>query len=358
MKTTIIAEVGVNHNGSLDKALQLVDAAADSGADIVKFQTFKAESLASKEANKAEYQKKTTDASESQLSMLKKLELDYKSHFKLLDHCKKRGIQFLSTAFDIESLEFLINELDLKLLKISSGDLTNAPLILSHAISRSEIILSTGMSDLNEIEDALSVIAFGLLSDRSRVRPSLKAFREAYLSSEGRELLKNKVTLLHCTTEYPAPLSDINLIAMQTMRDRFNLDVGYSDHSEGLLVPIAAVASGASIIEKHLTLDKNDIGPDHQASIEPKELKEMVDSIRDIEVIMGQGLKVPQKSELKNIQIARKSLVAKTSIKAGENFSSFNLTTKRPATGKSPLHYWDLLDKKSNKDYEADEVIK
>ena len=358
MSTLVIAEAGVNHNGDLQKAFQLVDAASEAGADIVKFQTFTAENLSTAKAEKANYQKKTTDSSESQFSMLKKLELDKDSYFKLQDYCNQKAIKFLSTAFDFDSLKFLLDDLSLNLLKISSGDLTNAPLVLSHAVSGKDIILSTGMSNLNEIKTALSVISYGYLNQNLDLKPSIEDFKKAYNSSEGKDLLEEKVTLLHCTTEYPAPLKDINLDAINTLKEYFKLKVGYSDHSEGLLVPIAAAAVGATVIEKHLTLNKNDIGPDHKASIEPDELKRMISRIRDIEVIKGDGIKEPRESEMGNIRIARKSIVARKIIKAGEIFTKDNITLKRPSEGLDPINYWEILGKESIRDYEIDEVIK
>ena len=358
MSTIVIAEAGVNHNGDLQKAFQLIDAASEAGADIVKFQIFKAENLATTSAEKANYQKITTNASESQFSMLKKLELDNESYFKLQEYCHQKEIDFLLTAFDFDSLKFLLDELRLKMLKISSGDITNAPLVLSHAVSGRDIILSTGMTNLNEVETALSVISYGYLNQNIDSKPSIEDFKKAYNSSEGKDFLKEKVILLHCTTEYPAPLKDINLDAMNTLKDHFKLKVGYSDHSEGLLVPIAAAALGAKVIEKHITLNKNDIGPDHKASLEPDQFKRMVLSIRDVEILKGDGIKKPRESELDNITIARKSIFAKKIIKSGEIFTEDNIALKRPCEGLNPIMYWEILGKEATRDYEADEVIK
>lgn len=354
----IIAEAGVNHNGDEDMALKLVDAAVSAGADAIKFQTFKAENLVTRNAPKAHYQKKSTNATESQLEMLKRLELSHEAHHKILTYCKKNSIEFLSTAFDLESLDFLVNDLKLTTLKIPSGEITNGPLILAHARTGRNLIVSTGMARMEEIEDALGVIAFGYMNQVDSVlRPSRVAFEKAYASIDGQTLLQEKVTILHCTTEYPAPLHEINLNAMSTMRDVFDLNVGYSDHSKGIIVPIAAAALGANLIEKHFTLDNSLPGPDHQASLEPKELKGMVEAIRAVEQVMGNGLKAPMPSETRNLTTARKCLVAAERIKKGELFSENNLSAKRPATGKSPMEYWHLIGQKSQQDYLPDEVI-
>ncbi|HHF2880045.1 N-acetylneuraminate synthase [Vibrio diabolicus] len=354
--TVIIAEAGVNHNGSRELAFKLIDAAKDAGADIVKFQTFKAKNLASKVAHQAEYQVENTKREESQLAMLKRLELPYDLHHELIDYCEEIGIEFLSTAFDSESLDFLVNDLGLKTLKLPSGEITNAPLILEHAKTGCDIILSTGMATLAEVEDALSVIAFGLTQDKN-AKPSITAFREAYASSEGQIALQEKVTILHCTTEYPAPMDEINLRAMDTLGASFGLRAGYSDHSEGITIPIAAVARGAVLIEKHFTLDKTMEGPDHKASLEPDELKLMVDAIRNVEIALGSGVKAPTVSEIKNKSVARKSLVALDSIAVGDSFTTNNLTVKRPGTGISPFRYWDILGSVAQKTYEQDEEI-
>jgi len=356
MSVLIIAEAGVNHNGDPDLAYQLIDAAVEAGVDFVKFQTFKADCLVTQSAAKASYQKETTDRNENQYEMLKRLELSYEFHLDLIKYCDLKNIQFLSTAFDHESLGFLSKDLNLKVLKVSSGDITNAPLILEHARTMKNIILSTGMSTLGEIEDALGVLAFGFLDNK--LDPSRTAFRDAYISSAGRALLKEKVTLLHCTTEYPAPPEDINLKVMDTLSKAFGLNVGYSDHSDGISVPIAATALGACVIEKHFTLDKNMEGPDHKASLEPDELKRMVDGIRMIEKALGCGIKIPQSSELDNIKIARKSLVTVENIKKGDKFTVDNLGVKRPGNGISPMEYWDVINTESRTDYGIDEVLK
>ena len=353
-KVIIIAEAGVNHNGDEELAFKLVDAAVDAGADIVKFQTFKTENIVTKDAPKAGYQKISSPSSESQYTMLKKLELSHEMHYKLASYCDDKGIQFLSTAFDFDSLHFLLNNLGLKVLKIPSGEITNGPLILSHARTKSDLIVSTGMATVDEIEDALGVIAFGFLNGKS---PNRDAFKAAYHSNAGQEILREKVTLLHCTSEYPAPFEDINLNAMLTMKTKFDLPIGYSDHSQGITVPIAAASLGAVIIEKHFTLDKKMLGPDHASSLEPNELKAMVEAIRVIELVLGDGVKKPGASELNNRNITRKSLVAATNIEEGEIFTSENVSIKRPGTGIQPLHYWDVLGRKSTKSYLADELL-
>ena len=352
--TYIIAEAGVNHNGSLDMAKKLVEVAAEAGADAVKFQSFKADKLVSRLAPKAEYQIKATDAGESQHEMLHKLELDTQTHNTLIGHCKACGIEFLSTPFDPESVDLLAKHYDLSCIKISSGDITNAPLLLKIAQTGKAAILSTGMSTLGEIEDALGVLAFGYLGN---TRPSLANFRAAYSSSEGKAAVKEKIKLLHCTTEYPAPFVDVNLRAMDTLISAFGLPVGYSDHTVGIAVPIAAAARGAAIIEKHFTLDQTLPGPDHKASLEPIELKQMVDAIRVVEQVLGSGRKHPAPSELKNVGVARKSLVAECAITAGEPLTVNNLAVKRPGNGLSPMQYWEVLGRKANRDFVADERI-
>ncbi len=351
----IIAEAGVNHNGSIDMAKQLIDVAVKAGADAVKFQTFNAEKCISRFALKADYQTKTTNAGESQLDMVRKLELDEAAHELLIDHCQKRGIQFLSTPFDTESVDLLASKYNLPCLKLPSGEITNAPLLLKAAETGKRIILSTGMSTLGEVETALAVLAFGYT--RSGEKPSLESFQEVYYSDPGQKALKEKVVLLHCTTEYPAPFEDVNLRVMDTLRSAFGLPVGLSDHTPGIAIPIAAVALGAVIIEKHLTLDRNLQGPDHRASLEPGELQQMVRGIRQVETALGDTMKLPAPSELKNKLIARKSLIAAQDIKKGELFTEANLTTKRPGDGMSPMRYWELLGRVADKDYSKDEVI-
>lgn len=354
-KTTVIAEAGVNHNGNPDYAFQLVDAAVNAGADTVKFQTFKAESIASRHAPKAEYQLQTTDSKESQFDMLKKLELSEVVFKELKQYCQKQNIHFLSTAFDFPSLYFLTDQLGLDTLKIASGEITNAPLILAHAKTKAKLIVSTGMTTLGEIEEALSIIAFGLIAEKEH--PSREAFMEAYLSSEGQQALKQYVSLLHCTSNYPASMGSLNLNAMITMRKSFGLPVGYSDHSQGIHVPVAAVALGAEIIEKHYTLDKTMPGPDHLASLEPTELKHMIKNIRDIEKALGDGKKIPSAEEYKTKLVARKSLVASMPIEKGQTYTEHNLTVKRPGTGVQPIRYWEFIQKRAKQNYQLDELI-
>lgn len=354
----VIAEAGVNHNGSRNMAFQLVDVAIEAGADAIKFQTFTADKLVTKTAGKTEYQKQTTEADESQYAMLQKLELPHKTHRELLAYCQRKGIEFLSTAFDMASLDFLVRELGLKKLKIPSGEITNGPFILCHAQYGHDLILSTGMATLSEIEEALSIIAFGMnpCAIESKV-PSRKAFQDAYYSPEGQRALKEKVTLLHCTTEYPAPDHEMNLHAMETMANRFGLPIGLSDHSQGVVHAIAAVALGATIIEKHFTLDRQLPGPDHAASLEPKELQEMITGIRRVTQALGDGDKRPMESELRNRGRVRKSLVASRPIKKGELFSTDNIMAKRPGNGPSPMQFWDLFNTVADRDYQADEPL-
>jgi N-acetylneuraminate synthase len=354
-QTYIIAEAGVNHNGSVNIAKKLIDAAADAGADAVKFQTFRADALVSATAPKANYQKARTSASESQLSMLRKLELNEAAHRTLVAHCRMRKIQFLSTPFDEESIDFLVRQINVPLLKLPSGEITNSPLLLAAAHTKKPIILSTGMSTLNEIHIALGVLAFGYTGRKEK--PSLNAFQDAYKTKTGQLALKTKVTLLHCTTEYPAPFTEVNLRAMDTMRAAFGLPVGLSDHTQGIAVSIAAAALGASVIEKHFTLDRSLPGPDHKASLIPDELLQLVKSIRDIEAALGSARKAPTRSELKNLRIARRSLVALTDVKRGELFTESNMGCKRPGTGASPNRYWQILGKKASKNYHRDEMV-
>lgn len=354
--TLIIAEAGVNHNGDEKLAFELVEAAHKSGADIVKFQTFKAKSLVTAQAQQAEYQITNTKKQESQLTMLSRLELSWKAHHGLVKHCQTLGIEFLSTAFDSESLNFLVNQLGIKRLKLPSGELTNAPLVLEHARTGCDIIVSTGMATLSEIEAALGVIAFGYTAQKEET-PNIEAFQRAYSSKAGQKALKEKVVILHCTTEYPAPMGEINLRAMDTLQQCFDLPAGYSDHSEGITIPVAAVARGAVIIEKHFTLDKNMEGPDHKASLEPDELTAMVAAIRQVEQALGNKIKAPTTSEIKNKSVARKSLVAAKDIAEGELFSTENLIIKRPGNGMSPYSYWNMLGKKATNKYLAGDLI-
>ena len=354
-RTYIIAEAGVNHNGSADMAKKLIRVAKEAGADAVKFQTFRAEKLASVRAPKADYQMETTDGAESQVDMLKKLEIPLDVYAELMEECKDVGIDFLSTPFEEESLRFLVEGCGISVLKIPSGEITNAPFLLQIARTRKNIILSTGMSTLGEVEDALGALAFGYL--RRGDPSSLRDFREAYTEAQREGSLQEKVRLLHCTTEYPAPYHEVNLAAMDTMRKAFGLPVGYSDHTEGIAVALAAVARGATIIEKHFTLDRNLPGPDHKASLEPKELGEMVRGIRQIEQAIGSGIKAPGKAETRNAAIARKSLVARRSVEKGDRFTQENIVVKRPGTGISPMRYWEFLGTEAKRSYETDEVL-
>jgi N-acetylneuraminate synthase len=352
----VIAEAGVNHNGSLEQAIRLIDVAAAAGADAVKFQTFKADKLVSRAAPKADYQVRTTGAAESQHEMIRKLELDDAAHVMLITHCQATGIEFLSTPFDLESLDLLARRFDLSRIKLPSGDITNAPLLLAAARTGKPIILSTGMSTLGEVELALSVLAFGY-SQALSATPSMTAFQQAYGSEAGRKALCEKLTLLHCTTEYPAPFAEVNLRAMATLQQAFGLPVGYSDHTPGIAIPVAAVALGAVIIEKHFTLDRNLPGPDHKASLEPDELTQMMRSIREVEAAMGSPIKQPAPSELRNRPVARKSLVAARDIRKGELFTEENLAVKRPGDGISPNHFWDWLGKTAERDYQQDDKV-
>lgn len=353
-KCLIIAEVGVNHNGDVDRALALIDAGAKAGADVVKFQTFKADLLVTGAAPKAGYQVRQTGARQSQAEMLKALELGAEAFQRLRRHCADRGVQFMSTPFDEESVDFLVGPMQVETLKVSSGDLTNGPLLLKMARARIPIILSTGMATMPEIEEALGVIAFGLTGGK---RPSRKAFAAAYASPGGRRELRRLVSILHCTTEYPTQLGDVNLRAMDTLRERFGLSTGYSDHTVGITVPIAAVARGATIIEKHFTLDRKLPGPDHAASLEPDEVAAMVTGIREVEQSLGSPDKGPTASELGTAKVARRSLHAVCPIRAGEVFTSENVSARRPGTGRTPMAYWEVLGSVAKRSYVAEEPI-
>jgi N,N'-diacetyllegionaminate synthase len=331
MKTLIIAEAGVNHNGSLELAKKLVSIAASAGADLVKFQTFLTSNSISRNAPKAQYQKETTGSIESQFEMLQKLELSRSVHEVLIEECRRNGIGFFSTAFDTDSFDMLV-DLGLEQVKIPSGEITNLPLLRYMTRLGKPVILSTGMSSLGDIESAIEAI-------------------ELAGTPRGR------ITVLHCTTEYPTPMVDVNLRAMVNMKNAFNVQVGYSDHTLGIEVPIAAVALGATLIEKHFTLDRNLPGPDHQASLEPHELKAMVLAIRNIEKALGDGIKRPSARELKNKPISRKSIVASRDIKAGELFKNENLGTKRPGTGISPMRWDEVVGSQASRDFSTDELI-
>ena len=330
-QTLIIAEAGVNHNGDLQLAKKLVDAACHAGADVIKFQTFQASQLATQYAEQAAYQQKNLDNSECQLEMLKRLELHPEQHAELIDYCHQNSIEFLSTAFDMSSIE-LLTSLSLKRWKVPSGEITNLPYLRKIGSQGQPVILSTGMSDLGEIESAIAVL-------------------------ENFGTFRNQITVLHCTTEYPAPPAEVNLKAMNTIAQAFGVEVGYSDHTEGIAVPIAAVALGATLIEKHLTLDCNMPGPDHKASIEPDQFVAMVKGIRTVEQALGDGIKRPTPSEQANLQVARKSLVAACPIHAGELFTEANLTAKRPGSGVSPMLWDQWIGKRATRDFCADELI-
>ncbi len=331
MSVFIIAEAGVNHNGSIELAKKLIDVASEAGADAVKFQTFKTEKLVSKNAQKAEYQKETSGANESQYEMLKKLELDVATHQELMQYCKSKNILFLSTPFDHESID-LLHTLGLEIFKVPSGEITNLPYLRHIGSLEKKVILSTGMADIGEIEDALNI-----------------------LTKAGTQ--KANITVLHANSMYPTPMEDVNLRAMSNIGRTFDIAYGYSDHTLGIEVDIAAVALGASVIEKHFTLDKTMEGPDHKASLEPDELKAMVQGIRNIEKALGSSIKKPSPSEIPNIVMARKSIVAAKNIKKGEKFTEENLTIKRPAGGISPMRWDEVLGTLAQRDYEEDEVI-
>lgn len=330
-KVFIIAEAGVNHNGSIELAKKLIDVAVEAGVDAVKFQTFKAENLVSKNAQKADYQKQTTDKEESQFEMIKKLELDVSTHKELIAYCKTKNIMFLSTPFDHDSIE-LLNDLGLEIFKIPSGEITNLPYLRHIGKLGKKVILSTGMANIGEIENALDIL----------IEAGTK---------------KENITVLHANTEYPTPMEDVNLKAMLTIGKTFDVAFGYSDHTLGIEVPTAAVALGASCIEKHFTLDKTMQGPDHKASLEPDELKAMVKAIRNIELALGSSVKKPSPSEAKNKLIARKSIVAKTNIKKGDILSENNLAIKRPGNGISPMRWDEIVGIVASKDYKEDELI-
>jgi N-acetylneuraminate synthase len=351
----VIAEAGVNHNGSLDLAFQLIQVAKNAGADFVKFQTFRSGSVISRHAVTAEYQRRNTGNVETQLELVTKLELNDADFQKIFAHCAACGIAFMSTPFDHESLDYLCSGLNVGEIKLASGEVTNGPLLLASARSGKPIILSTGMSTLGEVEIALGVLAFGYLGREER--PSAAAFQSAFRSEEGQACLRKYVTLLHCTTEYPSPVGEVNLRAMDTMAAAFGLPVGLSDHTPGIAVAIAAAARGAVIIEKHFTLSRDLPGPDHKASLEPDELKALVDGVHAATAALGNGIKVPAPAEIKNIAIARRSLIARRPIAIGEVFTEDNLIAKRPATGMSPMKYWDLVGRRATRAYEADDMV-
>ena len=353
--TFVIAEAGVNHDGQLDLALRLVDAAAETGADAVKFQTFSARRMVCRDAPQAAYQRRAGNGGEGQYEMLQRLELDLAAHQALVAHCAERRITFLSTPFDDASLDLLVAEIGVARLKLGSGELTHGPLLLRAAATGKPIILSTGMSTLGEVEQALSVLALGYT--RPEAAPGRRAFGAALAAEPGRRALREKVVLLHCTSQYPAPVEDINLRAMDTLAAAFGLPVGLSDHSAGIVVAIAAVARGAVMIEKHLTLERGLPGPDHAASLEPPEFQAMVDGIRAVEAALGRPAKQPAPGELATRDVARKSLVAARPIAAGTRLSADDIAVKRPGTGLSPMAYWDLAGTVARRDYAAEEPL-
>lgn len=350
----IIAEAGVNHNGQRDLAFALVDAAAEAGADAVKFQTFDAVKLASKSAPKAAYQKQHTDAAESQLTMLKKLELPREWHLELQAYARQKHIEFLSTAFDCDSLEFLV-ELGMPLFKIPSGELTNGPLLWQFARTGKPLVLSTGMSTLAEVEQGLAIVAHALNTNSEPC--SMEDVWRCWSMKAHRESLRGKVTLLHCTSQYPTPFSEVNLRAMDTLSSAFGLPVGYSDHTESTLIPLAAVARGARVIEKHFTLDRNLPGPDHKSSLEAKDFKQMVNDIRALETAFGDGSKAPQPSEWDTRLAARQQVVATRDIAAGAVFTRDDLTTARCGRGLPPTALWGLVGHQASRAFSAGEVI-
>lgn len=354
-RVLVVAEAGVNHNGDVAQAERLVQAAADCGADLVKFQTFRSDLLATANAPKAAYQKAATGGDESQADMLRHLELDAAAHRRLMAVCRDAGIGFLSTPFDRESLRFLAIDLGLTTIKLGSGEVTNGPLLLEAARLDRDIILSTGMSTLADVEAALGVLAFGFT--RAGTLPSQQAFADALVAADGKANVAKRVTLLHCTSQYPAPVNETNLRAMDSLHAAFGTVVGLSDHTPGITVSLAAAARGAAVIEKHLTLDRTLPGPDHRASLEPFEFKALVQGIRDIESALGNGIKAPQPSERDTMTVARRSLVVVKPIRRGEFFTKENLSTLRPGTGISPMHYWEWLGRPATRAYTAGELV-
>lgn len=354
MSVFIIAEAGVNHNGDMNLALELIDAAAESGADAVKFQTFTAEEVTIESAPKAKYQKELTKPDESQLDMIRSFQLSREAHFELIEHCTKAGIRFLSSPFDIPSLHFLYEDLKLDTLKIPSGELINGPMLLAAGRSGCDIILSTGMADMEEIETALGVLAFAMTASGD---PDTTACRAAFSGEAGQAALRERVSLLHCTTAYPTPFEDVNLRAMGTIAAAFGLRTGYSDHTPGIVVSTAAAALGAEIIEKHFTLDRTLPGPDHKASLDVDELKNLVTWIRQVDAALGSAEKRPCPAEIENMDIARKSLVTTRPVKAGEPFTADNLGIKRPGNGISPMRYWQWIGKPSPRDFDSGVLV-
>ncbi|WP_251963767.1 N-acetylneuraminate synthase [Salinibacter ruber] len=355
MSTYVIAEAGVNHNGSMDLARDLIEVAAEAGVDAIKFQTFQTEEVVTNDASKADYQSETTDARESQADMLRNLELGLDQHEAITEYCEECDVQFLSTPADVDSAQFLVDSFGVPRIKIGSGELTNGPFLLEVARLGKPVILSTGMGTLGEVEQALGVLAYGYVKKESR--PEKMDLERAFASDEGQSALESNVTLLHCITEYPAPVEAANLRAMGTLEQAFGLPVGLSDHTMGTTVPTAAVARGATLIEKHFTLDRSLSGPDHEASLEPEELAEMVENIRCVESALGDPRKVPREPEWENRSAVRRSLVASKPIEKGDRFTTNNLAAKRPGGGISPMEYWKTIGKTSSKSYKKGELI-
>jgi N-acetylneuraminate synthase len=351
----VIAEAGVNHNGSMELALELIQAAAAAGADVVKFQSFKADQLTTAAAPKAVYQQQNDPSKTSQQDMLRKLELSEQDHLRLFEYCERLDIEFMSTPFDEASLDFLVSRNLIRRLKIPSGEITSLPFILRASRSGLPLIISTGMATLSEIETALMCIAFGI--KHASGDPDREAMLAAYSDIAVQKALIERVIVLHCTTEYPAPLHEVNLNAIRTLQQSFQTPVGYSDHTQGIAVPLAAVALGACLIEKHFTLDRNMEGPDHKASLIPTELKAMVQGIRDVQASLGSSRKLPSPSELANRAAARKSLVASCYISEGAIFTRENLTCKRPGTGIPAAEFWNVLGSTATRSYQPDELI-
>ena len=355
-KTFIIAEAGVNHNGCIKRALKMIDVASDLGVDAIKFQSFLADEMVTKNVEKANYQTEGTGLKENQYQMIKSLELSLSMHEKLIKRCELKKIKFLSTPFDEKSLEILIKNFGLKTIKISSGDITNAPFLIKVGRLAEEIILSTGMSQIKDVRNALGAIAFGILN-KNKEPENMKQIVKTFNQLKSQNFLKERIKLLHCTSEYPAPYKDINLRAITTLKKKFNLQVGYSDHTLGIHIAIAAVAMGATVIEKHFTLDRKLKGPDHNSSIEPKELEFLVKNIRETEISLGSSKKFITSSEIKNVNIVRKFVVASKTINIGEIFSEENLKVKRSGKGLSPFLYWKIIGKKSKNNYKKDDII-
>jgi N-acetylneuraminate synthase len=350
-QTFVIAEAGVNHNGSIERALEMVEVAARAGADAVKFQTFRAESLVTPEAAKAAYQQTATGSEDGQFAMLKRLELGEGDYLRLADACKRAGVEFMSTAFDTESLRFLTEKIGISRIKVPSGEITNPQLLIAAGRSGLPVLLSTGMATLAEIEDALDVLAFGRIPDAPS--PGTSAFKGTYRDSE----IQRTVTILQCTTAYPAPARDINLRAMDTFTRAFGLPVGFSDHSSGISISLAAVGRGATVIEKHFTLDRELPGPDHAASLEPDELAKMVSEIRLIEQALGSGEKICLESEAQNVVVARRGVYAARDIRAGKELELSDMILLRPESGLSPMRLWDLVGSKAGRAYRRFEAL-